>query len=110
MRQHRFAPLFARLLEDDVFLHRGHALAWRQIGMHLALCHVLGVVPLRPHEVVPVSGIAEDAMKFRPGVSARPRDKLAINYNCLLPLRKQQRGVKVPPEQICFSANQDLDQ
>ena len=110
MGKHGFTPLLARLLKDDVFLHGGHALARRQIGMHLALCHVLGVVPLGRHKVVPVSGIAEDGVKFRPGVSARPRDEFAINYNCLLPLRKQQRGVKVPPEQICFSANQDLDQ
>src|ERR1017187_6057236 len=55
------------------------------------------VVPRFAHERNSITWIAEAGMKFRSGVSARPRDEFAVNYDCLRPpwLR-----VKVPPCQM----------
>ena len=107
MRQHSLAPLPDCILKHDVVLYRGHALAGGQISVNLTLDRLLGIVPRRTHEVIPVAGIAEAGMEFWPGVNPCPLRKFLVNYDCLRPpcLR-----VKVPPKRVCFSTDQDLDQ
>jgi hypothetical protein len=95
----------------------GHPVTGRQIGMSLISCHLPGIVPLGTHEMVPVAGIAEAGMEFRPGVSSCPLRKFLVNYDCLLPLWhyllslwQPQILVKVAPKRVCFSTNPNCGQ
>jgi hypothetical protein len=57
MGKHGLAPLLARLLEDDVFLHRGHPLAAWQVSMDLILRWLPGIVPFLSHETISISRV-----------------------------------------------------